>query len=309
MSAETASQGRPAVRPLLRADDQRHAAPRRHDTSGDAIVDAARSSRATQVAGRGIVRTSPARSGTSSWRRIGGVDVVITTGGTGITSRDSTYEAIAALLEQAAGRLRRAVPDAQLLTRSAAAAMLSRACAGTIGRTAVFSLPGSEHAVRLAMTKLILPEIGHVVRELRRRRRPCTMRPIRDTIPLDEALRPAPRGGAADRRGPSGSRSARRSGRVVAAAAVVGDRRAAVRSRRDGRLRRHRRGHVRRRAATTRRRCAASRRSTPARSRRAACRARRVHRDRDRRADARRRRRRRDGRGDREGRTPTRCAS
>ena len=47
-----------------------------------------------------------------------------------------------------------------------AAAMLSRACAGTIGRRAVFSLPGSEHAVRLAMTKLILPEIGHVVREL-----------------------------------------------------------------------------------------------------------------------------------------------
>jgi molybdenum cofactor biosynthesis protein B len=49
-----------------------------------------------------------------------------------------------------------------------AAAMLSRACAGTLGRTAVFSLPGSEPAVRLAMTKLILPELGHVVRELRR---------------------------------------------------------------------------------------------------------------------------------------------
>ena len=49
-----------------------------------------------------------------------------------------------------------------------AAAMLSRATAGSIGATAVFSLPGSEHAVRLAMTKLILPEIGHVVSELRR---------------------------------------------------------------------------------------------------------------------------------------------
>ena len=46
--------------------------------------------------------------------------------------------------------------------------MLTRACAGTIGRTAVFCLPGSEHAVRLGMTKLILPEIGHVVRELKR---------------------------------------------------------------------------------------------------------------------------------------------
>ena len=49
-----------------------------------------------------------------------------------------------------------------------AAAMLSRACAGTIRKTVVFSLPGSEKAVRLAMDKLILPEIGHVVRELRR---------------------------------------------------------------------------------------------------------------------------------------------
>ena len=49
-----------------------------------------------------------------------------------------------------------------------AAAMLSRASAGTIGRTAIFSLPGSEKAVRLAMTKLILPELGHVVRELKR---------------------------------------------------------------------------------------------------------------------------------------------
>jgi molybdenum cofactor biosynthesis protein B len=49
-----------------------------------------------------------------------------------------------------------------------AAAMLSRACAGTIRKAIVFSLPGSEKAVRLAMEKLILPEIGHVVRELRR---------------------------------------------------------------------------------------------------------------------------------------------
>ena len=46
--------------------------------------------------------------------------------------------------------------------------MLSRACAGTIRKTIVFTLPGSEKAVRLAMEKLILPEIGHVVRELKR---------------------------------------------------------------------------------------------------------------------------------------------
>ena len=48
------------------------------------------------------------------------------------------------------------------------ASMLSRACAGLAGGTIVVSLPGSEHAVRLAMTKLVLPEIGHMVREARR---------------------------------------------------------------------------------------------------------------------------------------------
>ena len=49
-----------------------------------------------------------------------------------------------------------------------AAAMLSRACAGTARGRAIFALPGSEAAVRLAMTKLILPELGHIVRELSR---------------------------------------------------------------------------------------------------------------------------------------------
>jgi molybdenum cofactor biosynthesis protein B len=49
-----------------------------------------------------------------------------------------------------------------------AAAMLTRATAGIVNRCAVFLLPGSEHAVRLAMQHLIIPELGHVVRELSR---------------------------------------------------------------------------------------------------------------------------------------------
>ena len=48
------------------------------------------------------------------------------------------------------------------------AAMMGCACAGTIGRWAEFALPGSPQAVQLAVDKLIVPEIGHVVRELRR---------------------------------------------------------------------------------------------------------------------------------------------
>ena len=95
------------------------------------------------------------------------VQVIITTGGTGITSRDSTYEAIAALLDKRLdgfGELFRVLSFQEI----GPAAMMTRACAGTIGRMAVFALPGSEHAVQLAMTRLIVPEIGHIVRELRR---------------------------------------------------------------------------------------------------------------------------------------------
>ena len=93
------------------------------------------------------------------------VQVAITTGGTGVTSRDSTYEAVAALLEKRLdgfGELFRALSYQEI----GAAAMLSRAVAGTVGRKAVFALPGSEHAVRLAMTKLILPELGHLAQQL-----------------------------------------------------------------------------------------------------------------------------------------------
>ncbi len=49
-----------------------------------------------------------------------------------------------------------------------AAAMLSRATAGTVSGTAIFVLPGSEHAVRLAMSRLILPELGHLAQQLRK---------------------------------------------------------------------------------------------------------------------------------------------
>jgi molybdenum cofactor biosynthesis protein B len=48
------------------------------------------------------------------------------------------------------------------------AAMMSRAIAGTLARKAIFVLPGSEHAVRLAMTRLIVPELGHVVQQLKK---------------------------------------------------------------------------------------------------------------------------------------------
>jgi molybdopterin adenylyltransferase len=138
-----------------------------NDTSGDTIVGLLVTS-GHVLAGRALVKDDPeaVRAAIAS-ARVGSTQVIITTGGTGITSRDRTYEAIASMLDKKLdgfGELFRLLSFQEI----GSAAMLSRACAGTIGRTAVFSLPGSEAAVRLAMTKLILPEIGHVVRELTR---------------------------------------------------------------------------------------------------------------------------------------------
>ena len=136
------------------------------DASGDAIAQALTSA-GHDVAGRRIVRDEPATVREIVRAESRNVPVIVTTGGTGITARDSTYEAISALLDKRLdgfGELFRMLSYEQI----GSAAMLSRACAGSIGTTAIFALPGSEQAVRLAMDKLILPEIGHVVRELHR---------------------------------------------------------------------------------------------------------------------------------------------
>src|SRR5437764_1094589 len=95
------------------------------------------------------------------------VQAIITTGGTGVTSRDCTYEAVSAMLWKRIdgfGELFRMLSYEQI----GAAAMMSRAVAGTIAGRVVVSLPGSEAAVRLAVEKLLVPELGHLVREATR---------------------------------------------------------------------------------------------------------------------------------------------
>lgn len=97
----------------------------------------------------------------------GGLDVVLLNGGTGIGRRDSTAEAVAGLLEKKLdgfGELFRMLSFAEI----GPAAMLSRAVAGTYRGLLVICMPGSPHAVRLAMEKLVLPELSHLVWELRR---------------------------------------------------------------------------------------------------------------------------------------------
>jgi molybdenum cofactor biosynthesis protein B len=95
------------------------------------------------------------------------VQAVIFTGGTGITSRDQTFDAIDALLEKRLpgfGELFRMLSFQEI----GAAAMLSRAQAGVRAGRLIFSLPGSPAACRLALDRLILPELGHLVREVNR---------------------------------------------------------------------------------------------------------------------------------------------
>ena len=95
------------------------------------------------------------------------VDVVVVTGGTGVSSRDSTPETVEPLLERVLsgyGELFRMLSFEEI----GAAAMLSRALAGTARGTAVFVTPGSSGAVRLAMDRLILPELAHLVGQLRK---------------------------------------------------------------------------------------------------------------------------------------------
>lgn len=138
------------------------------DASGDAIVSLLGAA-GHSVSGRKIVKDdgTAIRGAVSYAAKSGASDVVITTGGTGISARDGTYEALSSLFERTLdgfGELFRSISYGQI----GSAAMLTRATAGIIGRCAVFVLPGSENAVRLAMETLILPEIGHVVRELRR---------------------------------------------------------------------------------------------------------------------------------------------
>lgn len=94
------------------------------------------------------------------------IEAVLLNGGTGIAARDTTYEAVAGLLTKEMPGFGEIFRMLSFTEDIGTAAILSRAIAGTMGRTAVFSMPGSTGAVRLAMTRIIVPELGHVMREI-----------------------------------------------------------------------------------------------------------------------------------------------
>ncbi|RMG84916.1 MAG: MogA/MoaB family molybdenum cofactor biosynthesis protein [Chloroflexi bacterium] len=97
------------------------------------------------------------------------VQIALFNGGTGISPRDRTYDVIARHLEKTIpgfGELFRMLSYEEI----GAAAMLSRATGGLYQGKLVFSMPGSNHAVRMAMEKLILPELNHLIWEISRQR-------------------------------------------------------------------------------------------------------------------------------------------
>jgi molybdenum cofactor biosynthesis protein B len=122
------------------------------------------------VTGDALLREDPEalRAHVATLVEAGGVDAVLVTGGTGLGPRDRTPEAVGALFERRLdgfGELFRMLSFQEI----GAAAMLSRAEAGVVGSALVFLLPGSPAAVRLAMERLILPELAHAVGQLHRK--------------------------------------------------------------------------------------------------------------------------------------------
>ena len=138
------------------------------DTGGRAVADLLTAA-GHIVVGRTIVKDDAdvVRTTVATQLDTDGIDAVISTGGTGITSRDSTYEAVTALLDKRLdgfGELFRMLSYEQV----GAAAMMSRATAGLARGRIVIALPGSEAAVRLAMEKLVVPELAHMVQQARK---------------------------------------------------------------------------------------------------------------------------------------------
>ncbi|HKQ61188.1 MAG TPA: MogA/MoaB family molybdenum cofactor biosynthesis protein [Candidatus Polarisedimenticolaceae bacterium] len=123
-----------------------------------------------RVADYAIVPDEPAavRQRVTAWLARGECELVITSGGTGFAARDRTFEALAELLERRLdgfGELFRMLSFEQV----GSAAMLSRAFGGIAGGKPLFCLPGAQAAVELALERLILPELGHLLAELRKR--------------------------------------------------------------------------------------------------------------------------------------------
>ncbi|MCR6096561.1 molybdenum cofactor biosynthesis protein MoaB [Salipaludibacillus agaradhaerens] len=94
------------------------------------------------------------------------IEALLINGGTGLALRDTTFEAVKHMLDKEISGFGELFRYLSYEIDIGPAAMLSRATAGIRGSTAIFSTPGSSGAVKLAMEKLIIPELSHVIREI-----------------------------------------------------------------------------------------------------------------------------------------------
>ena len=148
---------------VVTASDSRREA---EDDSGSRIAAMATASGHTVVS-RTLVRDDRDRIRAAVEIAATAADVVVLNGGTGFSPRDVSVDAVTPILErriEGFGELFRLLSHRQI----GAAAMLSRATAGIVGRSAVFVIPGSPAAVELAMRELILPESAHLIGQLQR---------------------------------------------------------------------------------------------------------------------------------------------
>lgn len=109
-------------------------------------------------------------SGIQKWVRFADqhdeIEALLINGGTGVTFRDTTFEAVSDMLDKELPGFGELFRYLSFEKDIGPAAMLSRATAGVRGQTAVFSTPGSSGAVKLAMDQLIVPELAHMMREI-----------------------------------------------------------------------------------------------------------------------------------------------
>jgi molybdenum cofactor biosynthesis protein B len=139
-----------------------------NDTGGQGVIERLTAA-GHELAAREIIPDEPQRMHglLTALSKRDDIDAILLTGGTGLSSRDQTFETVSGLFTKALpgyGELFRMLSYQEI----GPAAMLSRATGGLIGRTLVLTMPGSPAGVGLAMEKLIIPELPHLIREARR---------------------------------------------------------------------------------------------------------------------------------------------
>jgi molybdenum cofactor biosynthesis protein B len=120
-----------------------------------------------EIHGYSIVKDEPdqIQETIDRWSADPAIECILSNGGTGIAKRDTTYDVISRLIEKKLdgfGEIFRQLSYQEI----GAAAILSRAVAGTYNGTLIIAMPGSSNAVRLAMERLVAPELGHLIYEL-----------------------------------------------------------------------------------------------------------------------------------------------